>query len=67
MVIDICRAPAGALQISGVVIGFTMSAVTVSEDVGSMEVVVSATGASVSGSVMVGVSTVDQSAIGMYM
>lgn len=44
-----------------------MTAVTVSEDVGSMEVVVSATGASVSGSVMVGVSTVDQSAIGMYM
>ena len=40
------------------------SQVTVSEDSGSAEVVISATGASVSGNVTVGVSTIDQSAKG---
>ena len=49
---------------SGVVIGFMMSEATVSEDGGSTEVLISAIGASVSGSVMVGVSSVDQSALG---
>ena len=41
-----------------------MSEATVSEDGGSTEVLISAIGASVSDSVTVGVSTVDQSAIG---
>jgi len=52
---------------SGVVIGFTMFEATVSEDGGSTEAVITAIGSSVSGIVTVGVSTVDQSAIGKYL
>ena len=49
---------------SGVIIGFTISEATVSEDGGSTEVLISAIGAILSSSVTTSVSTVYQSAIG---